>query len=88
MAETATTADAGQPEEEAEDADIPGLLTQEDGDADSSNDDNGGNAAASDGDATETVENTTPAEVFLLVDAANGFNNLSRYGMLWTVRHR
>ena len=27
-------------------------------------------------------------EVFLLVDAENCFNNLSRYGMLWTVRHR
>ena len=22
------------------------------------------------------------------MDAANGFNNLSRYSMLWTVRHR
>ena len=30
----------------------------------------------------------TPEEVLLLVDAANGFNNLSRYGMLWTCRHR
>ena len=30
----------------------------------------------------------TPAEVFLLVDVANGFNNLIRHGMLWTVRHR
>ena len=26
--------------------------------------------------------------MILLVDAANGFNNLSRYSMLWTVRHR
>ena len=27
-------------------------------------------------------------EVLLLVDAANRFNNMSRYGMLWTVKHR
>ena len=34
-------------------------------------------------------EDDTPnEEVLLLVDAANGFNNLSRYGMLWTVKHR
>ena len=34
------------------------------------------------------MEAVTPAEALLLVDAANGFNNLSRYGMLWTLRHR
>ena len=27
-------------------------------------------------------------EVLLLVNAANGFNNLNRCGMLWTLRHR
>ena len=27
-------------------------------------------------------------EMLLLVDAANGFNNLSKPAMLWTVRHR
>ena len=26
--------------------------------------------------------------MLLLVDAANGFNNLSKLSMLWTVRHR
>ena len=34
------------------------------------------------------MASATPAEVLLLVDAANGFNNQSRYGMMWTVRHR
>ena len=64
---------------------MPGLLTQQDGDVDSDNkdeeedkeeDDNDDDAAADEGDATTTVENATPAEVLLLVDAANGFNNL------------
>ena len=36
----------------------------------------------------ETPVEPPNEEVLLLVDAANGFNNLSRYGMLWTVRHR
>ena len=35
-----------------------------------------------------TVARATPAEVLLLVDAVNGCNNLSRCGILWTVRHR
>ena len=34
-----------------------------------------------------TAAGATPAEVLLMVDAANGFNNLSMQGMLWTVRH-
>ena len=37
--------------------------------------------------AAETAE-ATEQEILLLVDAANGFNMLSRLGMLWTVRHR
>ena len=28
------------------------------------------------------------AKLLLLVNAANGFNNLSRLAMLWTIRHR
>ena len=36
----------------------------------------------------EPVKEQSEKEVLLLVDAANGFNNLSRYAMLWTVRHR
>ena len=28
------------------------------------------------------------AKLLLLVDTANGFNNLSRLAMLWTIRHR
>ena len=35
--------------------------------------------------AVETAE-ATEQEILLLVDAANGFNMLSRLGMLWTVR--
>ena len=31
---------------------------------------------------------TAIMEMLLLVDAANGFNNLGKLSMLWTVRHR
>ena len=34
------------------------------------------------------AEAAAAMEMILLVDSANGFNNLSRYSMLWTVRHR
>ena len=39
-------------------------------------------------DIPDESETVPEGEVVLLVDAANGFNNLSRYSMLWTVRHR
>ena len=34
------------------------------------------------------AEATVIREMLLLVDAANGFNNLGKLSMLWTVRHR
>ena len=36
----------------------------------------------------DEMDELSDNELVLLVDAANGFNNLSRYSMLWTVRHR
>ena len=39
-------------------------------------------------DRPAAVEAAAALEMLLLVDAANGFNNLSWYSMLWTVRHR
>ena len=40
-------------------------------------------------DAAEDAEETDEDfEGMTLVDAKNGFNELSRYAMLWTVRHK
>ena len=39
-------------------------------------------------EATADNAGEEQAKLLLLVDAANGFNNLSRLAMLWTIRHR
>ena len=53
---------------------------KDDLDEDNSNEDQPDNG-------TDKLE-MTPEELLLLVNAANGFKNLSMYGMLWTIRHR
>ena len=45
-------------------------------------------AAGEDGTDAMAPVSVEEEEILLLVDAANGFNQLSRLGMLWTVRHR
>ena len=73
---------------------MPELLTQaeggdeEDNDSNDENDEDDDNDRGDKEDKAEGTADATPEELLLLVDAANGFNNLSRYGMLWTVRHR
>jgi len=45
--------------------------------------------ASAPADAAETeAQEQAPGEAVLLVDARNGFNELGRKAMLWTVRHR
>jgi hypothetical protein len=39
-------------------------------------------------DREDDLEGASDEDILLLVDAANGFNNLSRLGMLWTLKHR
>ena len=66
------------PARRAREAAVVGLLTQEDSEV-----------AESWEDIEEEEElETSDGEVLLLVDAANGFNNLSRLSMLWTLKHR
>ena len=67
---------------EGEDEDNDEDNEEDDEDNNDANDDRGGKEDKSEGTAGAISE-----ELLLLVDASNGFNNLSRYGILWTVCH-
>ena len=62
---------------------------EEDDDGDDGQDDGDGDDGDGDGDDGQdgVVDETNPFGV-TCVDARNGFNELSRKAMLWTVRHR